>query len=294
VPVSQAPGPDELESLWKTYYANIFNPARIKLGAMKKEMPKKHWPTLPETELIPQLLRQAPTRVQTMLAAAPKKESAANYLPQTIELPVLREAVQSCRGCELHCHATQAVFGEGPEHAEVMMIGEQPGDQEDLAGRPFVGPAGQVLDQALMQAGLNRSELYITNAVKHFKFEARGKRRIHSKPNAREMQACRPWLESEIHAVKPRIVVALGATAAQSLLGLGFRLTRERGIWRTDTPWAPLFIATYHPSALLRIPDPDQLAEAQAAFTADLKQVAQKLQELRNKNAASAINADAA
>jgi DNA polymerase len=159
-----------------------------------------------------------------------------------------------------------------------MLVGEQPGDQEDLAGRPFVGPAGRLLDESLEQAEIPRDQVYVTNAVKHFKFEPRGKRRIHSKPSAREVKACRPWLESEIALVKPEIIVALGATAAQSLLGFSFRLTQHRGEFQADTPWAPLLLATMHPSALLRIPDERSRRQARADFVSDLRLVAGKLQ----------------
>lgn len=294
VPAREAPQADELEALWKTYYANIFNPARIKLHAMQKEMPRRHWPTLPETELIPQLIRDAPGRVKSMVlnskSAAPT--SAHDYLPRTLALPQLRESVQACRGCELYCNATQAVFGEGPVDAQVMLVGEQPGDLEDLAGRPFVGPAGQILDEALRVVGLDRGQLYLTNAVKHFRFEERGERRIHSKPSARHMQACRPWLEGEIQVIAPQIIVALGATAAQTLLGASFQLTQQRGKFIANTRWAPLFIATFHPSALLRIPDPLRLEKAKNAFHADLRSVAVMLKT--TKKAASARSTDAA
>jgi uracil-DNA glycosylase len=155
--------------------------------------------------------------------------TAAEYVPERLDLPTLREAVQACRGCPLYADATQAVFGEGAAQAEVMLVGEQPGDKEDLAGRPFVGPAGRLLDEALAEAGIDRSRAYVTNAVKHFKWQGRGKRRIHQKPTWSESVACRPWLEAELAAVGPRVVVALGATAAQSLLGKDFRVTKQRG-----------------------------------------------------------------
>lgn len=283
VPASQAPAPDELEALWRTYYGSIFNPARIKLKAMRKEMPVRHWATLPETQIIDDLLREAPQRMEAMMkatSACPNTNSAADFLPQRITLPQLREASKGCRGCDLYCNATQTVFGAGPSHALVMFVGEQPGDQEDLAGKPFVGPAGQVLDEGMEQAGIPRDEVYVTNAVKHFKFEPRGKRRIHAKPNAREIKACRPWLESEIQVVKPRIIVALGATAAQSLMGPSFRLTQQRGEFFQDTQWAKSFMATYHPSALLRMPDEKMRHQAKADFVADLKLVAKQIRTL--------------
>ncbi|HVT87607.1 MAG TPA: UdgX family uracil-DNA binding protein [Tepidisphaeraceae bacterium] len=197
-------------------------------------------------------------------------------MPKRITLSQLREAAKGCRGCDLYCHATQTVFGRGPANAIVMFIGEQPGDQEDHAGQPFVGPAGRILDQAMQQAGISRDEVYVTNAVKHFKFEEQGKRRIHSKPNPRQIKACRPWLESEIQVVKPRIVVALGATAARSLMGLSFRLTQHQGEFFENTEWAPYLLATVHPSSLLRIPDEASRHRAKAAFVADLKLVARR------------------
>jgi uracil-DNA glycosylase family protein len=205
--------------------------------------------------------------------------TAADFLPQRISLPQLREASKKCRGCDLYCNATQTVFGEGPSSATIMFVGEQPGDQEDRAGKPFVGPAGAMLDEALEQAHIPREEVYVTNAVKHFKFEPRGKKRIHSKPNSREIKACRPWLEAEIQVVKPQILVALGATAAQSLMGSTFRLTQHRGEFIPDTQWAPYFLATMHPSALLRIPDDDMRHRAKADFIRDMKLIAKQMQK---------------
>jgi uracil-DNA glycosylase len=213
--------------------------------------------------------------------ACPSSTSAADFLPQRITLPQLRDAARSCRGCPLYCNATQTVFGEGTASATVMLVGEQPGDQEDRAGRPFVGPAGKLLDEMLEQAGILRNELYLTNAVKHFKFEPRGKRRIHAKPNAREIKACRPWLEAEIQVVKPKIIVALGATASQSLMGSAFRLTQHRGEFLTGTPWAEYLLATMHPSALLRIPDDEMRRRAQADFLNDLRLVARQMEQVR-------------
>ena len=251
VPSSHAPAPDELEDLWRTYYGAIFNPARIKLKAMRREMPVRHWPTLPETTLIDALLRDAPRRVEEMMkkAACPTATSAADFLPERLELPVLAKASQKCQGCGIYCNATQAVFGEGPATASCMFVGEQPGDQEDLAGKPFVGPSGALLNEVMKEAGVPRDEVYVTNAVKHFKWEPRGKRRIHAKPSAREVAACRPWLESEIKVIRPKMIVCLGATAAQSLLGSGFRLTQHRGEPQTQTSWAPWLLATVHPSS---------------------------------------------
>src|SRR5438874_4645461 len=168
--------------------------------------------------------------------------SAADFIPDRLELPILAAASKKCRGCELYCNATQTVFGEGPRHATVMFVGEQPGDQEDKAGRPFVGPSGHLLNEALEQAGIPRDQCYVTNAVKHFKFEPRGKRRIHAKPTAREVAACKPWLKAEVECVRPDVMVALGATAAQAIMGPKFRVTQQRGQPIRDTAWAPCVI----------------------------------------------------
>src|SRR5690348_5690779 len=184
-------------------------------------------------------------------AGIPSPVSAAAYLPPRLNLTQLREAVQGCRGCDLYRNATQAVFGEGARRAEVMLVGEQPGDKEDLAGHPFVGPAGQLLDRALEEAGIDRAQTYVTNAVKHFKWQARGKRRIHQKPSWSESVACHPWLEAELDVVEPRVVVCLGATAAQSLLGKDFRVTQHRGEL-LDSDLAEHMTATVHPSSILR------------------------------------------
>lgn len=266
VPRSEAPQQDDLEELWRTYYASVFNPARVKVNAMVKEMAVRHWPTLPEADIIPQLLADAGARVQTMASA--RRESAAPFVPETAELAVLRQAASQCAGCELHQYASQTVFGEGPLDAEVVFVGEQPGDQEDLAGRPFVGPAGQVLDEALREAGLERGGIYITNAVKHFKFEERGKRRIHKTPRGVEIAACRPWLEAEMRILRPRLIVCLGATAAQSVFGRAVKVMSERGQFVPNHMAEAAFI-TIHPSALLRMPDPVE----HARFVAELKMV---------------------
>ena len=201
----------------------------------------------------------------------PKATTAAEFIPHRKSLPVLRKAVQTCKGCDLYCRATQAVFGQGPTDAIAMFVGEQPGDQEDLAGKPFVGPAGKVLEEALEEVGIDRSQCYVTNAVKHFKFEQRGKRRIHSKPSAREIKACNPWLAVEAQIIKPKMIIALGATAAQAIIGPQIKVTRDHGHVFPDHPWAPWFMPTIHPSALLRIPDPDMKEKSRADFLNDLK-----------------------
>lgn len=202
--------------------------------------------------------------------------TAAAFMPEKRTLPSLREAATVCKGCDLWKRGTQTVFGEGNSHARVFMVGEQPGDKEDIQGRPFVGPAGAVLDKALQAAGIDRDEVYVTNIVKHFKWEPRGKRRIHKKPNALEISACRPWLEAEIEAARPDVVVLLGASAAQGLLGRDFRVSQQRGQWvRSDI--APIVMATVHPSSILRAPDDESRHEEMRKFVADLKKVAARL-----------------
>ncbi|HEY6345966.1 MAG TPA: UdgX family uracil-DNA binding protein [Bryobacteraceae bacterium] len=203
-------------------------------------------------------------------------ESATPYLPERRTLRVLQQAVQSCEGCDLYMRATQAVFGEGPAAARVALVGEVPGDKEDLQGHPFVGPAGAILDRALEEAGIERRDVYVTNAVKHFKFEQRGKRRIHKKPNSAEIRACRPWLEAEMAVLRPRVIVCLGATAAQSILGSSYRLTKEHGKF-VPHAWAPHVTSTIHPSAILRAPDEDQRHAQYRGFVADLEKVREML-----------------
>ncbi len=190
--------------------------------------------------------------------------------PDTASWSALREAAKDCEACHLYKRATQTVFGEGPKAATMMLVGEQPGDYEDVAGKPFVGPAGKIMDQALEEAGIDRSKVYVTNAVKHFKWEPRGKRRIHQKPNSREIAACRPWLEAELRVVKPKLVVAMGATAAQTIFGLSFRVTRERGKV-LSSKLAPRVLATVHPSSLLRQPDEASRAREYKHFVSDLR-----------------------
>jgi len=203
---------------------------------------------------------------------AAKTTTAAEFIPDHATLRALREEVQRCRGCDLYRYATQAVFGEGPRAARIAMVGEQPGDEEDRQGHPFVGPAGKLLNKALEDAGIDRSQVYVTNAVKHFKFEERGKRRIHKKPRVSEIKACNPWLEAEMSLIKPEVIVCLGATAAQALLGPKYRLTKERGRF-VEHRLAPLVTATIHPSAVLRAPDAEQRHEEYRKFVADLKAV---------------------
>jgi uracil-DNA glycosylase len=205
--------------------------------------------------------------------------SAKPFLPRIHTLPSLQRAALKCQGCPLYERATQTVFGEGPEDARVLMVGEQPGDNEDRQGRPFVGNAGKLLDKALEEAGVVRSEVYLTNAVKHFKWEERGKRRIHKKPSASEINACRPWLEAEIEVIEPEIIVCLGATAAQALMGRDFRVTADHGKF-FESPSGGQLMATVHPSSLLRITEEADRHREYERFVVDLKGVAEKLQQL--------------
>jgi uracil-DNA glycosylase len=254
VEVTAAVDGDELEDVWHTYYAAIFNPARTNPRAMLRELPSRHWATLPEARLIPELIAQAPDRVQRMLTQPSAATSARPFVPEHASLDGLREAAASCRGCPLFAHATQVVFGEGPVDARLMLVGEQPGDEEDISGKPFVGPAGRVLDEAIQAAGLDRQQLYVTNAVKHFTFRREGKRRIHERPRVTDVRACRPWLSAEVEQVKPSVIVCLGSTAAQALIGPSVRIQRDRGK-PASSAWARHVVPTYHPSAVLRADD---------------------------------------
>jgi DNA polymerase len=202
--------------------------------------------------------------------------SAAEFLPDRMTLPALARAAECCQGCELYLNATQTVFGSGMRHARVVMIGEAPGDEEDLAGEPFVGPAGKLLRQVMEEVGLAADDVYLTNAVKHFRWEPRGKKRLHKKPNARQIEACKPWLAAELAVVKPNIIVTLGAVASQAILGRGFRLTQQHGKFITG-PYPGRVLATYHPSAVLRAPDDANRKKMRRELVADLKLVARRL-----------------
>ena len=225
---------------------------------------------------------------------SPKKPgTAARYLPEEpadLSLPEVRRRAARCRACPLYKLGTQTVFGEGPERARIVFVGEQPGDQEDRQGRPFVGPAGKLLDRALAEAGFDRAEVYVTNAVKHFKWKPAGKRRLHQKPGAREIAACRPWLETELAILRPEIVVALGATAAQALMGRAFRVSRDRGRAFGDVPWAKTFFATVHPSSILRGP-PAEREEAFRRFVEDLKKIKVGGEEVEGRRSSPARQA---
>jgi DNA polymerase len=276
---------DETDDLWRIYYASIFNPARLKVKMMTKEMPKKYWKNLPEAELIPSLIANAEAQVLDMarrVASQPlpfhhRLQEAAAQVPEPARAPAgtlaaLKEEARSCTRCDIYCRATQTVFGDGPVDAKVMFIGEQPGDQEDLAGRPFVGPAGKLFNEVLAEVGIDRRSLYVTNAVKHFKYEPRGKRRIHQKPNMGEVRQCRWWLTQEIELVKPKLVVAMGATALFSLTDMRQRLEDVRSEPIAMEDGRVLFV-TVHPSYLLRIPDERRKAEELARFREDMSRI---------------------
>jgi DNA polymerase len=262
----EAPSGDSLEETWRTYYSSVFNPARLKVGAMLKEMPRKYWKNMPETALVPQLIAGAQAREAGMVAAS-RADIGGNA---RVAWEALRDEAAACTRCHLYKCATQTVFGEGNTSAKLMLVGEQPGDQEDLTGKPFVGPAGQVLNKALAQAGVDRSTTYVTNAVKHFKFEQRGKRRIHSKPQGPEIDACRWWIDQERLLIRPPVTVALVATAVRSLLGAVVTLSCSRGRALRLEEGGECWV-TIHPSYLLRLQDKAQAEDEYAQFVEDLK-----------------------
>ncbi len=284
-PSARPEAEDATDELWRTYFANIFNPARVKIRAMQSEMPKKYWKNMPEAALIPELIAGAEKRVAEMAERQASQPPAFHERlqaqwrgreedadPDLSPLERLRQEASACTRCPLHCHATQTVFGEGPDDAAIMFVGEQPGDTEDLAGKPFIGPAGQIFDEAVEAAGIARSEVYVTNAVKHFKYERRGKRRIHMRPDAGEVAHCRWWVAKEIEIIRPRIVVALGATAYLSLTGESRPIAEVRGM---PIPMQDnrMLLVTTHPSAILRMPDEDLKVRSLAAFRLDLQGV---------------------
>ncbi|MEO1489755.1 MAG: UdgX family uracil-DNA binding protein, partial [Pseudomonadota bacterium] len=272
-----APSGDPVEELWKSYYASIFNPARLKVGAMLAEMPKKYWKNMPEAELIPELIAGAQRREAGMVAAGAREE---RQRPQSLE--AIAQAISVCRDCPIAECGTHAVMGEmmgeGPSAASLMIVGEQPGDQEDQEGRPFVGPAGQLLDEYLVGAGIDRSAAYVTNAVKHFKFTWKGKRRLHQNPSAKEIDSCRWWLEAERAVVRPRLVLALGASAARAMLGKTVSVSKARGRSLALEDGSELWV-TVHPSYLLRLEGAAREEQA-ARFASDLAAVKARLLEL--------------
>jgi DNA polymerase len=268
-----APGEDPTEDLWRRYYASTFNPARLKIGAMLKEMPRRYWKNMPETALIPDLVAGAQAREAAMVEAG-----ALEFDERPTTLSAIDKAIHACRKCPIGALENQAVMGEGPQDAALMIVGEQPGDQEDQQGRPFVGPAGQVLDVHLQRAGIDRGTAYVTNAVKHFKFVDRGKRRLHQTPTAKEIDICRWWIEGERQIVQPRLILAMGASAARGMLGKTVSVSKARGMAHPMEDGSELWI-TAHPSYLLRLDGPAR-EEQERLFQADLVAVADRLAEL--------------
>ncbi|QLF70927.1 UdgX family uracil-DNA binding protein [Peteryoungia desertarenae] len=291
-PAAKPEGDDATDELWRTYFANIFNPARVKIKAMQSEMPKKYWKNMPEAALIPDLIAGAERRVAEMAAREASQPPAFHERLQAqwrgregegfadlAPLERVRQETSLCTRCPLHCNATQAVFGEGPDDARIMFVGEQPGDREDLAGRPFVGPAGSVFDQATEAAGISRAGVYVTNAVKHFKHEMRGKRRIHRRPERPEIEQCRHWLVQELDVIDPKIIVALGATAYFALTGDTAAVEEVRGYPIPLAEGRILFVTT-HPSYLLRLPEGIERQTAHRRFQEDLQAVARLAQSV--------------
>lgn len=287
---ADAPSGDPIEETWKTYYASIFNPARVKVKAMLKEMPKKYWANMPETALVAPLIAGAQAREAEMIersaSAMPRRSPTPDLVPRpgggknlAAAWDELRAEAAKCTRCDLYKCATQTVFGEGPLSARIFFVGEQPGDQEDLAGRPFVGPAGEVFNAALEEAGIDRAQTYVTNAVKHFKFVLRGKRRLHQTPDQNEIEACRWWIEQERKLIRPPVMVALGGTAAKSLFGKAVPISRMRGTPHQLSDGSEGWV-TVHPSFLLRIPEPDRKREERSKFIDDLKRIRDRAEKL--------------
>ncbi len=269
IPQNEFEHSDSFDEVWTTYYKSIFNPARLKIKMMKTEMPVKYWSSMPESAIIQELIRETPKRLQNM-AEAPRFLAE---VPETNDWQVLREAAKSCKACPLAGHATQTVFGEGNLNANLMIVGEQPGDEEDKSGKIFAGPAGHILSQALEHAGIDRESVYITNAVKHFKWIPQEKERIHKKANGREMQACKPWLEAEIARVQPKAILALGITAGTALYGRLVNIQKERGQFNHESPFAPTLSISWHPAAILRAPTPEQYAKRMEELVSDIRKL---------------------
>ncbi len=271
---ADAPSGDDMERLWRGYYASIFNPARLKVGAMLKEMPRKYWKNMPEAALIPELVAGAQAREAAMV----DKGKALFDEERPASLAEIARRIQACRRCPIGCNGTNAVMGEGPGHAGLMIVGEQPGDVEEQMARPFVGPAGRLLRAHFDHVGIDPARAYLTNAVKHFKFVPRGKRRLHQSPTAGEIDTCRWWLEGERKLVRPRLVLALGASAARGMLGKTVSVQKVRGQPMSLDDGSELWIST-HPSYLLRLRDEGKAVE-EKKFAADLRKVAGRLAEL--------------
>ena len=275
-----APTFDCVEDQWKAYFASIFNPSRVKINAMTSEMPKRYWKNLPEAELIPNLLAHAAKRESSMRNDSVSSPNllaarASHFLPVKSESPPLNSiaslntAISSCTRCQLCHHATQAVAGEGPSNADLMIVGEQPGDEEDLAGKPFIGPAGRVLDSAFNKAEIDRDTVYLTNAVKHFRFKPRGKRRIHQRPRVGEIEHCKWWINNEIRLIQPKVVIALGATAIRSLLAKPLTVSQARNqVFQHES--STTVLSTFHPSFFLRAQNQNDVREKYRSFVSDL------------------------
>ena len=275
LPAATTPNEDELGRLWDRYYAEHLASAKVEPARPQVTSPLRHWPTMPEALPLEEFLRDGIDRAQPVFNF--EEGTAGGILAERRTLAALAQAARACQGCDLHLRATQTVFGEGPSDAELVLVGEQPGDVEDVTGRPFTGPAGKVLDDLLREAGIQRERVYVTNAVKHFKWTPDGRRRVHKKPDSREITACRPWLNAELLAIRPKVLVCLGATAAQSLIGRDFRITRRRGEV-LSTQWAPVTLATWHPSAILRAPEGPSRERMRAELLADLRRATESLQ----------------
>lgn len=258
---------DPFDDVWKTYYRSIFNPARIKMKAMRAEMAPKYWSSLPEAEIISELIRNTPKQLQNMRDSIPTLAQP----PVTTDWNEVKKAASVCSACPLAAPATQVVFGEGPLDARLMIVGEQPGDSEDLAGQNFVGPAGEILNMALAEAGLVRDSIYVTNAVKHFKFTREGKVRIHKKASGSEMHSCKPWLEAEIARVQPQVILCLGATAGTAVYGRLVKIQTERGIPYTESGFAKTLLISWHPAAILRSTSEEEKNMRFAQLVQDLK-----------------------
>ncbi len=258
---------DHWEENWRTYYSSIYNPARLMVQAMKKEMPQWHWQTMPESSLIPNLIRQSQNKIHTM--AQKSQRSASPYIPtfcQSIEK--IQESLPQCEGCSLHAHC-RVTPGKGNSKASLLFVGEQPGDEEEKRGEPFIGPAGQLLRKTWEEVGGNWNDLYVTNALKHFKYELRGKMRLHKRPGSDEVAACRPWLQKELELISPKVILCLGSTAALSVSGRLWPVERYRGTWLPSAGQSRILL-TYHPAALLRAPD-QKKQEYERDFKNDLK-----------------------
>ncbi len=266
IPLHEFKEKDEWDELWKSYYRSIFNPARMKLKAMQAEFPEKYWEALPEAEVIRELIREAAERLQKMRA----NQNVRAEVPAHSSLSQLKSFVKNCQACPLYEKATQSVFGEGRLDADVMIVGEQPGESEDLTGKPMSGPAGQLLESVLTSLGQTRSDLYITNVVKHFKWTAQGQQRLHKTASGAEMHACKPWLEAEIDQIKPKVILALGRSAGLALLGRTVQITKERGLAMPHSSGATV-ILSWHPAAILRSFDESEKQQRLLEFTEDLK-----------------------